>query len=130
MRKILSAFVLMILVWGCAKKIASTSTVSTTSNTQTLPAEPTTGRGAEVTTTTITPAVIAAPKTEDPGDAAIAAGQTIYNSKCGRCHGLKTISDFTAERWTGILASMAPKANLTDAEKENVYAYIKANAKK
>ena len=131
MKKILSAFVLMILVWGCAKKIASTNTASTSSNTQAMPAEPNAVKGKEVTMTTGTLAENVAPKADVPGDAAaIAAGQSTYNSKCGRCHALKTTGNFTAERWTGILDAMAPKANLTDTEKENVYAYVKANAKK
>jgi mono/diheme cytochrome c family protein len=67
---------------------------------------------------------------ESAADAAAIAGQSIYNAKCGRCHGLKVTTDFTAERWASIIAVMAPRANLTDAERENVYAYVKANSKK
>jgi mono/diheme cytochrome c family protein len=57
-------------------------------------------------------------------------GQGTFNAKCGKCHGLKATSDFTADRWVNILQVMAIKANLTEGEKENVLAYVKANAKK
>lgn len=57
-------------------------------------------------------------------------GQSTYNAKCGRCHGLKVTSDYTSDRWVSIMQVMAPKANLTDAEKENVLVYVRANAKK
>lgn len=57
-------------------------------------------------------------------------GQSTYNAKCGKCHGLKPTSDYTADRWVSIMQVMAPKARLTDAEKDNVLAYVRANAKK
>ena len=57
-------------------------------------------------------------------------GQSIYNTKCGQCHGLKVTTDYTAAHWASVLAVMAPRANLTDAEREQVYAYVKANSKK
>jgi hypothetical protein len=43
---------------------------------------------------------------------------------------LKPAQDYTAVRWANILAVMAPKANLTETERNNVYAYVSANAKK
>jgi hypothetical protein len=57
-------------------------------------------------------------------------GQSTYNAKCGKCHGLKVTTDYTADRWISIMQVMAPKAHLDDTEKENVLAYVKANAKK
>jgi mono/diheme cytochrome c family protein len=57
-------------------------------------------------------------------------GQSTYNAKCGKCHGLKVTTDFTADRWVSIMQVMASKAHLDDTEKENVLAYVKANAKK
>jgi len=57
-------------------------------------------------------------------------GQATYNAKCGKCHGLKVTTDYTAERWISVMQVMAPKARLDDTEKENVLAYVKANAKK
>ena len=69
---------------------------------------------------------------ERPGsaDAAAIAGQAIFNAKCGRCHGLKVVSDYTVDRWISVMQVMAMKANLTETEKENVLAYVKANAKR
>ena len=57
-------------------------------------------------------------------------GQSTFNAKCGKCHGLKIASDYTVDRWISVMQIMAPKAHLDDTEKENVLAYVKANAKK
>lgn len=147
MKKIFTALLLMIFVWGCAKKIApsnsgAASNSGSSSNTQIMSADNNIGKGTSESsnaTSAADQAPIAntgtfgtkeAPK-ELTGDAAAAvAGQSIFNAKCGKCHGLKVTTDYTAERWASILAVMAPKANLTVEERENVYAYVKANAKK
>jgi mono/diheme cytochrome c family protein len=57
-------------------------------------------------------------------------GQSTFNAKCSRCHGLKVTGDYTADRWVSIMQVMAGRAGLTDTEKENVLAYVKANSKK
>lgn len=58
------------------------------------------------------------------------AGQTVYTSRCGRCHGLKKTENYTAQQWDNILKSMIPKAKLNDDEARQVTAYVMANAKK
>ena len=72
--------------------------------------------------------------TRSPADAATKSpemlGQATFNAKCGRCHGLKIPGDYTVDRWIGVMQDMARRANLSDTEKENVLAYVKANAKK
>jgi mono/diheme cytochrome c family protein len=60
----------------------------------------------------------------------VAQGNTVYTTRCGRCHALKPVENYTADRWTGILKSMIPKAKLTDAEADQVTAYVMENAKK
>ena len=136
MKKILSGVIVIILVWGCAKKINPATEQTTSSNNQAVAAN------TNVDKTTKTTTIVIQPPVENPGtidnkvepvtipDAtAVIAGQATYNTKCGRCHGLKITTDYTTDRWTAILAIMAPRAYLTDAEKTNVYAYVKANAK-
>jgi len=59
----------------------------------------------------------------------VIAGQEIYNAKCGRCHGLKKVEDYTAGRWVGIMEIMAPKSGLNEAEKANILAYVQFYAK-
>ena len=131
MKKILSAFVLMVLVWGCAKKItpANTNVTSAPSKTETAPAE-SSNKGEGVEPTNPEAGTLTAPKETEVDAAAVAAGQSIYKAKCGTCHALKSTGDFTAQRWIGIMDAMAPNARLTDIEKANVYTYVKANAKK
>ncbi len=129
MKKIFSIIALTILVWGCAKKITpvSSSNGTTSGNTttsaapETYPALPV--QKAENTTDSATSDLAKAKSPE-------VMGQTTYNAKCGRCHGLKVVTNYTADRWISIMQVMATKAQLNDAEKENVLAYVKANAKK
>ena len=115
MKKIFSASVLMILVWGCAKKITPSNSGTSPSNSQSTPAETNTGKGTEPvailipTTNTGAAETKVAPKEATAEDAAIIAGQSLYTAKCGRCHNLKVTTDYTAERWTDILAVMAPR---------------------
>ena len=123
----------MILVWGCAKKItpATSATGSNAPATSQMPVDYNTGAGTQAPVeNTGTFGTKVEPKEKSAEETVILSGQNIYNAKCGRCHGLKVTTDFTAERWASILAVMAPRANLTDAERENVYAYVKANSKK
>jgi mono/diheme cytochrome c family protein len=63
-------------------------------------------------------------------EATISLGKTVFESRCGRCHGLKNVSDYTEQRWDGILRTMAPRARLTETETQQVAAYVKASAKK
>lgn len=68
------------------------------------------------------------PATAD--DATIAAGKTLYINRCGTCHGLKKVENYSVDQWARIMRSMAPKAKLTDDETKQVTAYVNANAKK
>ena len=54
----------------------------------------------------------------------VAQGKILYEGKCGRCHGLYEASKFTAAEWRPIVDRMAPKAKITDEQKELVYAYL------
>ncbi len=142
MKKIV-IIVLATAVFGCAKKITpagsgtsssgtgggkvitgnapSSSTGSTGTAAATPAATQAEGTGAKTPATPTTPATTAAPEVQ---------GQTTYNAKCGKCHGLKVVADYNANRWASIMAVMGPKAHLNDVETVNVMAYVKANAKK
>jgi len=56
-------------------------------------------------------------------------GRHVYQSRCGECHGLKNIADYSNQRWTEILREMMPKAKLSTQEKEQLIVFIQANAK-
>ena len=53
-----------------------------------------------------------------------AAGKTLYESKCIKCHGLKPVNDFSKEQWDKILPAMMDKAKLTSEEKVQVNDYV------
>ena len=137
MKKIISGVIIIILVWGCAKKINPATSQTTSSNNQAVANNTHVDKTTETTTTTVILPPVENPGTNNtkvepvkiPDATAVIAGQAIYNAKCVRCHELKITSNYTADRWTVILDIMAPKAYLTETEKANVYAYVKANAK-
>ncbi len=58
-----------------------------------------------------------------------AAGMETYNTKCGNCHALKKVDNWTASEWVPILDDMASKANLDAKEKANVLTYVQFYAK-
>jgi cytochrome c5 len=60
----------------------------------------------------------------------MAAGKTIFETRCNRCHDLKDPVVYTSERWTSILKSMIPKARLNEEQSQQVTTYVMANAKK
>lgn len=70
------------------------------------------------------------PKLDSPemiaptADADLAAGKTLYENKCAMCHRLYEPREFTPEAWKPILKSMAIKANIDDAQRDQVYRYI------
>jgi mono/diheme cytochrome c family protein len=70
------------------------------------------------------------PGVEMYNTADVAAGKTIYETKCTRCHGAKPVDNYTEQRWPGILKSMVPKARLDSMETKQVTAYVMVNAKK
>ncbi len=80
----------------------------------------------------------AAAKTDKPAEKAVATaskeviaqGKSLYETKCGRCHALYKTTDFTVIQWRKNVNDMAPKANLSDTEREAVFAYVVSNAKK
>jgi mono/diheme cytochrome c family protein len=111
MKKILFVSLVAAAVVACTPKASPTATT-------TAPAEP---------KTAATPAT-AAPATASK--ASLEAGHTVYTAKCGRCHALKEVSNYTAERWVPIMKSMAPKARLSEEETTQVLAYVQAYAKK
>jgi len=52
------------------------------------------------------------------------SGHTLYLNRCGSCHNLYSPDSYSSSNWTGILASMAPKAGLTSSEKSLVLKYV------
>ncbi len=153
MKKVFTIISLSILIWGCAKKMTpaksetpSTNTSNTGSNNSNNTGPVSTNNNGNSSNETKTPATntqsvpvgntgttgvkIAAPNANSPENLAIKDGQSTYNVKCGRCHGLKVTTDYTEVRWVQVMQVMAPNAKLTDTEKNNVLAYVRANAKK
>ena len=54
----------------------------------------------------------------------IAEGKGLYDGKCGRCHKLKTVDNYTSEQWAKILPDMAQKAKLPENETALIQEFI------
>ncbi len=57
----------------------------------------------------------------------VEAGKSLYENNCAKCHKLYDPKAYTAERWTGILKWMQPKAQITDEQREEIYRYVTFN---
>lgn len=56
----------------------------------------------------------------------LAQNKELYANKCASCHKLFTPDNYSKTEWTKWVDKMAPKAKLTDAEKEMILALSKA----
>jgi cytochrome c5 len=110
MKYTIAILVASIIIWGCNKKM-----------TPAAPAAPV------VNVDSINNAKIAA---EAKAAKMIKMGGATFTAKCGRCHELKKVDNYSVSDWEPILASMAIKAKLDETEKANVLAYVNANARK
>lgn len=107
MKKIIIASVFVVLVFACSHKTIPSSEKTTAVNTNT--------GSTKIDTVTAEP---------------ITQGKIVYTTRCNRCHGLKVVENYTADRWTNILKIMIQKARLDDTQAQQVTAYVMANAKK
>lgn len=107
MKKLAIIVSMGIIVFSCTPKASPTTSGNTTES-------------ANSNTTTTTTA----------NTALIEQGHIVFESRCGRCHGLKDPTRYTSQRWDGILKSMIPKAKLNETEAQQVTAYVMANARK
>jgi mono/diheme cytochrome c family protein len=142
MKKTILILAMAVFVFSCARKntpAATAPSVSTGNPGKVIGggnAPAAAPAGSAATTATATPSVPSeatgsrTPATPSTTAAPEVQGQSTYNAKCGKCHGLKVVSDYTADRWASIMAVMGPKARLSETETANVMAYVKTNAKK
>ncbi len=144
MKKLICIFFIGVVITSCSKKMTPTTGQASSSNNGGMATggnnsgvaqgntQPTIAVSSpSVATTANASAAEASKPTRATGELTIEQkGQAIFNVKCGSCHGFKVTTDYTASRWITVMQVMAVKANLSDVEKENVLAYVKANAKK
>jgi mono/diheme cytochrome c family protein len=133
MKYFLCITVMFVFIIGCSKKItpANSGTPSGNSGAVLAPANSDKPAQPDVPIAPDPTATASKSATKEGGNKTPEMeGQATFNVKCGQCHGLKVTTDYTVERWVTVMQVMAIKANLSDVEKENVLAYVKANAKK
>jgi cytochrome c5 len=54
----------------------------------------------------------------------LAAGKTMYDNNCAKCHKLYEPKKFTQEEWAPILVRMQKKAHLDDSQMASITSYI------
>ena len=62
-------------------------------------------------------------------DAGPAGAERLYRSRCSACHRAYPPSSRDRARWAELLAKMAPRAKLSEPEREQISEYLQANAK-
>jgi len=55
--------------------------------------------------------------------------EALYHAKCGRCHVPFSPTQFSAGEWPWFVNKYAPRAGLFGAEREQVLAWLQANAR-
>lgn len=60
--------------------------------------------------------------------ASLEEGRRLYVTRCSNCHPLHKPSEYTTARWDTLLTKMAPRAHLSDAQKEQIRAYLTATS--
>ncbi len=82
-------------------------------------------------TKTTTSATTAVEKTSSDlvSEAVFQEGKAIYTANCGKCHKLFPASRGNMTQWNKWIDKMAPKAKITDDQKEKIRMYISVNAK-
>ena len=56
--------------------------------------------------------------------AEIGQGKGLYDGKCGECHNLKKVDNYSSEAWAKILPVMAKKAKLAESETALIQEYV------
>lgn len=84
--------------------------------------------GAKATTTNPTEAQLAAVKAKEPSATMedLKKGHDIFYGACTNCHGAKDITGFSEDHLRKTVDQMAPKAHLSDEEKQAVWKYALA----
>jgi cytochrome c5 len=54
----------------------------------------------------------------------LAEGKNLYTTSCADCHSLYEKESFTAEQWKPIVLRMQKNTNLSDLQREKIYAYL------
>lgn len=73
------------------------------------------------------PPKIASLEEEKPISNDLAAGKSLYENNCAKCHDLYTPTDFTKQQWGPIIKRMQPKARIDDATTASIHNYIVSN---
>ena len=60
--------------------------------------------------------------------ASLESGRRIYLESCTHCHAPEPVRDHSAARWPGIIADMAARSHLSEAQRHDVLAYVLAAA--
>lgn len=54
----------------------------------------------------------------------VASGSKLYAENCGKCHKLKTVTNYSTEQWKTIVPKMAKKAKIDGTAESQVLQYV------
>lgn len=64
------------------------------------------------------------PKSSEFPNEDIAAGSSLYQEYCGKCHKHKVVTDYTQEQWKKIVPNMAAKAHMDATQEKKVLDFV------
>ena len=137
-----TCFVLVLVACHTSKKtVVTTTTVNSTTTTNTVAATSTNTAAGNTTLAAFVPADPNAEfaagdkelkaiqiKFPEVTSATLSEGQRIYTGPCTKCHGTAKMKIYkrSEESWQHEINAMAPKARITDTEKDALWKYILA----
>lgn len=80
-----------------------------------------TPKTAEVISPVEKPATVA---TSEFPSSEVAEGSKLYAENCGKCHKLKTVTDFSSEQWQSIVPRMSIMAKIDATKENNILQYV------
>lgn len=54
------------------------------------------------------------------------SGRAIFTTQCVACHGVQNLGKYSSQEWDSIVEKMAPRAHLSEAQRADLVAYIRA----
>jgi cytochrome c5 len=132
---------LLVLTFICAAGVVSCGKKIVPESDANNPSEPTNNKSSRsatqsantTTSTNTTPSFNnmknSLPPVQNPTTAvSLEKGKAVFLSKCGTCHALKKISDYSPSRWNDFLKTEIPRAKLSSEEGNQVTDFILAKA--
>jgi len=74
----------------------------------------------------VSPALVANASREHANPQTLSHGRSLFVSRCLECHTLPSVAKHSPEQWPHLVSRMSDRANLSEAERNAITAYLRA----